>query len=80
MQRKHESAKKKELPCASRRHGINTYQESASEKVEGRHDPLFPAVLSHLSSSRLMLQASIKFDDIISVCAGVLEVLLPVTP
>lgn len=39
--------KKKKLPCVSRRHDINTYQESASEKVEGRHDPLFSAVLSH---------------------------------
>lgn len=68
VQRKHESAKIK-LPRASRRHDVNTYQESASDKSWGETWPtFFHSVESLLSSSRLMLQASIKRAGSSAVC------------
>lgn len=62
-----------------RRRDVSAKSKSASQKLKGDATQFLTCSVESLflSSSRLMLQASIKFDDAVSVCAKVLPAVTP---
>lgn len=64
---------------SGRRRDISAKSKSASQKLKGDATQFLTCSVESLflSSSRLMLQASIKFDDAVSVCAKVLPAVTP---